>query len=460
MDHHGSLHKTLMEEREKKLLPGKVRKGFTRTIWAGSWRMSWSSSCHRKGKRPSRHREEHRQNQKGKKRRWYIWKVTRSSQRLVGKEDGIEKEGWGQIVEDLVYRTSKFGFHPEVSGSCEMFWQTAFPSNVFLLIFSTGIMEYEGGRRKSAASQGRCGMPSLLVPVCATHRLAFHFQSMFPHPWKQCRGLPSLPRAPWVVLPRGMPDSSWAILWPSCDFPSCDQGQAFIRSSVYVCNGLRSKPRTFLCREELYSAHCENSNVELLALCANKMKKSFRGKTWYWIKNGSDPHLKWKKTSWGHETETTHMRCGFVGLWSSGQLTLWETTERSRQRTGTESETAELVLALSTSPVLEKLTPFLALHVPFCQKKVRDGCYLWNWFQSVTPTFSYIHRGPTEARCLRPALPLPSMGVSAIGALSFLWAREWYWSTVLIWKFLRREENEANSLCSLRSHPGCILQLC
>lgn len=32
MDHHGSLHKTLMEEREKKLLPGKVRKGFTRTI--------------------------------------------------------------------------------------------------------------------------------------------------------------------------------------------------------------------------------------------------------------------------------------------------------------------------------------------------------------------------------------------------------------------------------------------
>ena len=105
-----------------------------------------------------------------------------------GEEDGIEKEGWGQIVEDLVYRTSKFGFYPEVSGSCEMFWQTAFPSNV-LLIFSIGIMEYEGGRRKSAASQGRGGIPPLLVPVCATHLLAFHFQSIFPHPWKQCRGL-------------------------------------------------------------------------------------------------------------------------------------------------------------------------------------------------------------------------------------------------------------------------------
>lgn len=38
--------------------------------------------------------------------------------------------------------------------------------------------------------------------------------------------------------------------------PSRDQGQAFLRPLVYVCNGLCSKPRTFLCRGELYSVHC------------------------------------------------------------------------------------------------------------------------------------------------------------------------------------------------------------
>lgn len=38
--------------------------------------------------------------------------------------------------------------------------------------------------------------------------------------------------------------------------PSCDQGQVFVRSLFYVCDGLCSKTGTFFCRGELYSVHC------------------------------------------------------------------------------------------------------------------------------------------------------------------------------------------------------------
>ena len=138
------------------------------------------------------------------------------------------------------------------------------------------------------------------------------------------------------------------------------------------------------------------------------MKKPFRGRTLYWIRNDTDPHLKWKKTSQGHKTETTHMRCSFVGMWPSGQVTPWETTGCSRRWTGTETETAVLVLALNTSHFLEKLTMhlfWLSLYIPLCQKKAQDGCCLRNCCQSVTLTFPYLHRRPTKTRFIRSALP-------------------------------------------------------
>ena len=164
---------------------------------------------------------------------------------------GLGREGWGQIMENLVCHTKKFGFDPEVSGSCEMFWQTAFISNVFLPVFSIGVVECEAGRRKSAVSQGRCGRPSL--PFCTYYSLA-----SFSLPNYCLSHLKMVQRTAISMMGTLGCSSQEAarLVLSHLHVPYCDQGQAFLRSLVYVCNGLCSKPRTFLCRGELYSVHC------------------------------------------------------------------------------------------------------------------------------------------------------------------------------------------------------------
>ena len=150
-------------------------------------------------------------------------------------------------MEDLVCHTDKFGFYPDVSGSRETFRQATFPSDVFLPIFSMGVWGIGSRKKKVSCFSGqvRHAIPSL---PCTCFSLLKYFPS---HLKMVQRTAISSTGTVGCSAPED------ARLVPSHLYsPSCDQGQAFIRPLVYVCDGLCSKTGTFSCRGGLYSAHC------------------------------------------------------------------------------------------------------------------------------------------------------------------------------------------------------------
>lgn len=70
----------------------------------------------------------------------------------------------------------------------------------------------------------------------------------------------------------------------------------------------------------------------------------------------------------------TSMKCSYVGVWPSGQL-----TPGNQQVQQTVDWTRVRNCHAGFSYLLEKLTPFLALHSTLCEKKVRGGFDTKNW---------------------------------------------------------------------------------